>query len=131
MRIIFTDTSAFAALFNIKDGYHNQAIKIFKKLSEQNAALVTTNIIRLETHALLLSKANRDLAMQFLEEQSWHVEWVTFEDENNALKLLKKNNDKNYSLTDAVSFVVMNRLSLNEAFTFDRHFQQYGFKVLE
>jgi len=34
------------------------------------------------------------------------------------------------SLTDAASFAVMERLRLPAAFTFDRHFAQYGFTVL-
>lgn len=32
--------------------------------------------------------------------------------------------------TDAISFVVMERLGITRAFTFDRHFEQYGFTVL-
>jgi hypothetical protein len=38
--------------------------------------------------------------------------------------------DKDWSLTDCISFVVMNRLRLTEALTADRHFEQAGFKVL-
>jgi predicted nucleic acid-binding protein len=38
--------------------------------------------------------------------------------------------DKDFSLTDATSFAVMERLRVPAAFTFDRHFAQYGFTVL-
>lgn len=38
--------------------------------------------------------------------------------------------DKDFSFADAISFVVMERLGITRAFTFDRHFEQYGFTVL-
>ncbi len=38
--------------------------------------------------------------------------------------------DKEWSLTDCISFVVMEREGLTDALTGDRHFEQAGFKVL-
>ena len=40
--------------------------------------------------------------------------------------LLRAQADKNYSLCDALSFVVMERLRITDALAFDRHFRQYG-----
>ena len=34
--------------------------------------------------------------------------------------------DKTYSLCDALSFVVMERLGIGEAVAYDRHFREYG-----
>jgi len=45
-------------------------------------------------------------------------------------ELLKKHDDKRYSLTDCISFVVMQNRALMQALTFDRHFQQAGFVPL-
>jgi predicted nucleic acid-binding protein len=42
---------------------------------------------------------------------------------------LRQYDDKDFSLTDALSFAVMDRLEISEAFTFDHHFRQYGFRV--
>lgn len=130
MRPIFVDTSVIVALLNRNDALHHRAKTIILKLENERVSLVITNYIRLETHALLMQRAGSDLAIKFLEDKTWYVEWVSEEDENKALELLKKYNDKRFSLTDAASFVIMSRLNINEAFTFDRHFQQYGWTVL-
>ena len=127
---IFVDTSAIIALLNRNDSFHDQAEKIILKLEKERVSLVITNYIRLETHALLLYRAGSIIALKFLEDKSWYVEWVSEQDEHEALEVIKKYNDKSFSLTDAVSFVIMKRLNINGAFTFDRHFQQYGWSIL-
>ena len=38
--------------------------------------------------------------------------------------------DKNWSVTDCTSFVVMREHNLTEALTADRHFEQAGFKAI-
>jgi len=40
----------------------------------------------------------------------------------------QQHHDKDYSLTDCISFVVMKRLKIEVAFAFDQHFVQAGFK---
>jgi len=41
---------------------------------------------------------------------------------------LQKYKDKEYSLTDCISFSVMKNIGINTAFAFDKHFAQAGFK---
>ena len=41
---------------------------------------------------------------------------------------LKRRPDKRFSLTDCISSVVMNRLGIDQALTFDAHFEQAGFQ---
>jgi uncharacterized protein len=47
-------------------------------------------------------------------------------DEESAIGLVRRHADKGYSLCDAMSFVVMERLGITEAIAFDRHFVEYG-----
>lgn len=130
MRLVFVDTSGIVAAMNAKDGHHEKAKAIFRKLAGNGCALVVTNYVRAETHALLLARAGRELALRFLEEESWAVEWVEPEDEKIAMEILRRYKDKEFSLTDAISFAVMERLGIKETVSFDRHFSQYGLKVV-
>jgi predicted nucleic acid-binding protein len=54
------------------------------------------------------------------------VERVSREDESRAVALVRAHEDKTYSLCDAMSLVVMERLGITDAIAFDRHFAEYG-----
>lgn len=61
----------------------------------------------------------------------YQVERIRKADEEHAATLVRAHEDKSYSLCDALSFVVMERLRINEAIALDRHFREYGrFAVL-
>ena len=47
-----------------------------------------------------------------------------------GVTLFRSRADKNWPLTDCISFVVMEHHGLSEALTADRHFEQAGFKAL-
>lgn len=62
---------------------------------------------------------------------AYHVERIRKADEKRAIALVRGHEDKDYSLCDALSFVVMERLHIAEAIACDRHFRAYGrFTVL-
>jgi predicted nucleic acid-binding protein len=54
------------------------------------------------------------------------IERIRIEDEFAAGALVRAHTDKKYSLCDALSFVVMERLGIADAISFDRHFRDYG-----
>jgi predicted nucleic acid-binding protein len=47
-----------------------------------------------------------------------------------GLELYSRRPDKEWSLTDCISFVVMEEHGLTEALTTDHHFEQAGFTAL-
>ena len=59
------------------------------------------------------------------------IEVVPFQPELNeaAIALSRSRADKNWSLTDCLSFTVMERHGLTDALTTDRHFEQAGFRA--
>ena len=98
--------------------------------------LVTTNAVVIETYSLFLSRLRdgRREAIALLDMISgdrYRVERIRVADEKRAITLVRAHDDKTYSLCDALSFVVMERLHIKEAIAFDRHFRAYGrFTVL-
>jgi uncharacterized protein len=65
-----------------------------------------------------------------MEQSPTTLVWVTPADVQRAKAIIYQYEDKDFSLTDATSFAVMERLDIPLAFTFDRHFAQYGFTML-
>ena len=59
-------------------------------------------------------------------DDAYQVERVRRRDDERAIALLRAHEDKSYSLCDALSFVVMERLRIRDAIAFDRHFRAYG-----
>ena len=54
------------------------------------------------------------------------LEWVKPADALQAWEIFSRYRDKAWSFTDCISFVVMNRLKIQQAFAFDEHFRQFG-----
>lgn len=87
----------------------------------------------IEGHALILSVLGNRQASQFLQEIDWGsttVIRVRQTAEERAKQILYRYTDKNFSFNDAISFVVMERLDISSAFSFDQDFAQYGFAAL-
>ncbi|MGI8476488.1 MAG: type II toxin-antitoxin system VapC family toxin [Thermomicrobiales bacterium] len=130
---MFVDTSAFGAMAVLRDHDHDRAIAIQRRLTEEGRRLVTTNFVLAETHALLLGKVGRILALRILQEierGKTAILRVSVAEERAARRILAQYADKDFSLVDATSFAVMDRLGLLLAFTFDRHFAQYGLTLV-
>jgi uncharacterized protein len=132
-RAVFVDTSGFVALFANRDSLHTNARAMQARLIRGRQQLVTTNFVLSEMHALLLARVGRDIAMRSLigiDRSDTVVVRVGEDDETRAREILIRYDDKDFTLVDAMSFAVMERLDISRAFTFDRHFEQYGFQTV-
>jgi len=54
---------------------------------------------------------------------------ATIDDGTRARAVIHQYRDKSFSLVDAISFAVMERLGIPEAFTFDHHVVHFGFRL--
>jgi predicted nucleic acid-binding protein len=90
----------------------------------------TTNVLVIETHTLLLIRSHHSVARAWLRAQPVPEKRVTEQVYADGRQLIAEYDDKDFSLADATSFVVMERLRTPWAFTFDDHFAQYGFSLL-
>lgn len=131
-RRTFVDSAAYLALLDQGERYHREAVAVLYQLVQGRYRQFTTNCVLIEAHALLLSRLGIARAAQFLRDitaGNTVVIRARAADEAAAQSILFRQTDKDYSFTDAISFVVMERLSITHAFTLDHHFEQYGFTV--
>lgn len=131
MKRVFVDSGGFFALLVAEDAAHAAAEALYTRATTERWKLITTNTVVVETYSLLLARSRdrRRNAIKFLDmlgEDLYRVERVYPRDEERAMALVRHHQDKGYSLCDAQSFVVMERLRITEAIAFDRHFREYG-----
>jgi uncharacterized protein len=131
---VLVDTSAFHALQNAGDvTEHDVASQIADDLEHDRAVLVTTNYILDETYTLLRQVLGHSRAVAFGHEiQRGGIEIVQVGEsfQRDAWGIFEGYRDKDFSFTDCASFAIMKSIGLEVAFTFDRHFQQFGFRTL-
>jgi len=125
-REVLWDSGVFLALLDVDDANHGRAVTAAKKLGSERRMSIITNYVEVETHALLLRRLGRAAALQWLMSAEMEVARASREDELRAKEILVKHTDKDWSLCDAISFSMMERRGIRTAFTFDRHFRQYG-----
>jgi predicted nucleic acid-binding protein len=133
LRRVLVDTAAYFALVVPQESNHRFAIAVLEGIQRQRAHLFTTNFVIAETHALLLVRRGRAIAARVLGEidnSATTIVRISSGDERRAREIIRRYDDKDFSLTDAASFAVMERLRIPYAFSFDHHFAQYGFTLL-
>lgn len=130
MNAVFADTFFYQALLDARDPAHATALAH----SKSRRAIITTEFVllelgnacaRAEDHADYLAllagiRASPRTRIVPLDSGLWQ----------RGLDLFAARPDKNWSLTDCISFVVMTDEGLTEALTGDGHFEQAGFKAL-
>lgn len=131
-RRVFVDTSAYYAAIDRRDFDHDATAAVMRRLVEEQRPLVTTNAVLFEMHGLLLNRIDRRVAWNVLMSlrASQTVVRVRVRDESRAEEILDQYDDKEFSVTDALSFAVMERLDLRVAFSLDRHFAQFGWTLI-
>lgn len=125
-RSVLWDSSAILALIDADDADHAEAVAVARRLAAEKRPAFITNYIEAEAHALLLRKLGRQVARDWLLTGGLAVVRVLPAEEQRAKELLARYADKDWSLCDAVSFALMDARRIRRAFTFDRHFRQYG-----
>jgi len=131
MRLVFADTFYFLALLNQRDPAHERAIAASKKPLQ---AFLTTEFVLLELADALSKPPLREefAAIQEAIKHSHIFRVIPLAKDlfQRGLDLYRERNDKEWQLTDCISFVVMKDEGVEEALTGDRHFEQAGFKAL-
>lgn len=127
----FVDTSYLLALVHQRDAFHEAAAR-WQRQAE--GRLVTTSYVLLETANGLSHHAYRLTAAALISEIRSASEFRVVPGSeplmDAGLNLFRSRTDKDWSLTDCISFFVMREQGITEALTADHHFEQAGFKAL-
>src|ERR1043166_2143461 len=128
MTSLFLDTSYLIAVQNADDQYHKTASKHWRDLLKSSPRLVTSSYVLVEVVTLLnnrsLHSKTVELGNNLLSSRLFNVVYVDEELFYEAWNYFQKHKDKTHSLTDCVSFVLMKKIGIVEALTFDKHFTQ-------
>ncbi len=160
MQKIYVDTAAWIALINTRDALHTLAWQVFDNLQKRvvslyrvdkvigdevstlygyttqkrKTQLVTTEFILLEVADALSSPPLRAKAVTFINRLRQHSLLEILPASAQLLAdgwvLYCQRPDKEWSLTDCISFSVMTQQQIMDAFTSDHHFEQAGFRIL-
>jgi len=127
----FVDTHYLLALVNPRDADHALAIK---HSQGQVSQLATTTWVLVEFADALSAVASRARAARIIRafqvEPFVEVVAPTKIQFDLALDLYEQRLDKGWSLTDCLSFLLMQSRGLVDALTADHHFEQAGFRAL-
>jgi predicted nucleic acid-binding protein len=134
MNAIFLDTGYLLALEISNDQHHKVALKHWQGLVKSLPPLVTTTFVFDETVTFFNTRGYHARAVEagnnLLNSPSVHLVHVDRYLFQEGWTELQKHKDKDYSLTDCISFIVMRNSGISTVLTFDRHFTQTGFKKL-
>ena len=133
MKQVFVDTSYWIALLNPRDHLHARVLDVSRGLPQ--VRLITSEMVLGELLNGLsefgpLRMAAAEAAEAIRTDASLTLVAQTTEQFQGALKLYQKSTDKNWSLTDCASFLIMGERGITTALTHDRHFIQAGFEAL-
>ena len=131
--MIFADTSFLVAAVDDRDSRHETAIALLEQTTARR--IVATNLVRGETWTWLRYKRWHRKAVEFLdsvggEDQRIGIAHVSHDLEDEALRWLRRHDEREYSFVDATSFAYMRARGIEEALAFDGDFSAAGFTEL-
>lgn len=129
MKTVFADTFYFLALLNSRDRWHARAVAFTKSFE---GTLITTAWVLTELgDAMSGSPQDR---LEFIEmlvdlKKNPRIRLIPAEQKvfEEGVQLFADRSDKRWSLTDCISFVVMQQEGVSEVLSGDKHFEQAGY----
>lgn len=131
MTSVFADTSFYVAIVNPKDASHANAVEFARHFQ---GIIVTTEYVLIELGNWLCRSGDKAVFVELIRKLRSDVQTVIVQADHawfeHGLELYANRPDKDWSLTDCISFVVMQDQGIKEALTCDHHFEQASFITL-
>lgn len=131
MKACFADTYFYLALLNSNDEAHQAALSLNR---EMKAPMVTTVWILTEVGDALAAPVHRPIFLELMSalrsDPSVLIVPPSQKLFDRGIELFGRRLDQKWSLTDCISFVVMDEQGICDALTGDHHFEQAGFRTL-
>ena len=131
MNTAFLDTLYLLALVSTDDAYHQAAVAAEK---EYRGRLLTTEYVLLEVLDAMTTGAQREVGAALVaairRDENSEIISASGALFDKGLRLYEQHRDKQWGITDCISFVVMRDRGLSDALTADHHFEQAGFQAL-
>lgn len=131
MKTVFADTFYYLALVNPSDNRHQQAQTYTDGFQGR---MVTTSWVLTELANALAKPSSRPAFLQVFAQMRTDPDITIFPPDaalfEDGLRLYASRPDKEWSLTDCISFVVMQQQGITEALTGEHPFEQAGFVAL-
>jgi predicted nucleic acid-binding protein len=128
---VFMDTYALIAWINTRDVAHP---RVKSYLENYSGKIVTTEWILLEFADALSLSSIKPFAIEAIKRIHRLPMFTVVEFASDAhpagFELYESRTDKDWSLTDCISFAVMTQRGLSDALTADHHFEQAGFRAV-
>ena len=132
MKDLFLDTVGIIAVWDDADQWHAAAFAAYQKLLAYGRRVITTPAILLECGNAAARRPYRtdvtDLRRMLMKEKLL-IE-PTAQEIEDAWTAYERGEGARAGIVDHVSFQVMRRLGITEAFTNDKHFEAAGFTLL-
>ena len=126
---MFLDTSGLLCYLYANEPQYRKAVRLFKNARGKlitHAQVLSELIVLASVRRFPRTKAI-SLTIDLINSPDVEIVWVNEPLHNEAIQLLIQRPDKDYSLCDAISFVLMKQRNISEALTTDRHFEQENF----
>ena len=122
------------ALVSPRDRFHAAALEWVERIKRENTLLVATRAVQLEIGAALAKLACRSVAIQLLSamERDPAIEIAPISEAlfRAAVETFTSRPDKEWSLTDCMSFTLMRERAITGALSTDSHFTQAGLEAV-
>ncbi len=128
--MIFVDTSALFSLAVERDRDHKRAHECMLRLQSENKRLWTGLHVVQEFWFLVASRSGRDQAdstLTYIFDSGTQLQEFHAHDVRSALALSNRYPDQDFSITDRISFSLLERLDRNNVWTYDHDFAVYRY----